>query len=137
MRILLDPADVPTLQAPRFRDLLQLRFDQVCEGRPFDPVTMARLVIVEPGDTPAEIEASSGAWITTSWYDDSHFGDPGFSPCFDFLEAHILESNVWEYCAITSDSGFAIVIFIRDIPGMDEELIRFCREYAQPASETV
>ena len=137
MRILLDPADVATVQEPRFRDLLQLRFEQICDGEPFDPVTMARFVIVEPGDTVAEIEAGSGAWITTSMFDEARYGDPDFSPCFDFLEFHDLEVRVYEFVTITSDSGFGIALFIQDLPGMDEELMRFCREYAQPAAETV
>lgn len=130
MIILRDPADVQLVSDPFIQALLVQRFKDISiDGYSWDELGF--FVVVQPGDSVAKVEQESGAWITTAIFGDARYGDPDFSPCFDVLERH--DGHCYELVEIMNDSGFGVVVIIPEVDGMDDELIRFCQEYAQPA----
>ena len=65
MRYLRDAESIPY---PGIRDLVRQRITELSEDEPFDPDTMMSLILVEPGDTPASLEAECGCLITTGLF---------------------------------------------------------------------
>ncbi|MBL8484477.1 MAG: hypothetical protein JNJ60_19945 [Rhodocyclaceae bacterium] len=137
MRILCDPRQIASLDDRPLQALLAQRFDEVSDGEAFDPSRMARFVIVEPGDPLPEIEARSGALLTQAVLDDVAYPEPSSSPSFEVLQCHDLDGLVYEYVEIISEGEFAIALFIRERPGVDELVMCFCRECAQPVADSV
>ncbi len=131
MLILRDPAAVSEVADPDIARLLALRFDQLSEDEPYDPDINGFFIVVEPGDTVTALEAASGCWITQGLFSDAQYGEADFSPCFEFLEEHPF---CWEMVFILNDGGYG-VLFAIPKAGIDDELLRFCREYAVPAAD--
>lgn len=131
MLILRDPAAVSGVADPDIARLLALRFDQLSEDEPYDPDINGFFIVVEPGDTVATLEAASGCWITQGLFSNARYGEADFSPCFEFLEEHPF---CWEMVFILNDGGYG-VLFAIPKAGIDDELLRFCREYAAPAAD--
>lgn len=130
MLVLRSPEDVAQVEDAYISALLAQRFREITiEGYTYDELGL--FVLVEPGDTAADIEQVSGAWITTGLFDDSRYGDPDFAPCFEFLERHV--GHCFELVEIMNDSGFGVIVIIPEIDGIDDELLRFCNEYAEIA----
>lgn len=131
MLILRDPAAVSKVADPAIAKLLALRFDQLSEEEPYDPDINGFFIMVEPGDTLSALEAASGCWITQGLFTDARYGEADFSPCFEFLEEHPF---CWEMVFILNDGGYG-VLFAIPKTGIDDELLRFCQEYAVPAAD--
>lgn len=131
MLILRDPAAVSGVPDPAVAKLLALRFDQLSEDEPYDPDINGFFIVVEPGDTVAALEEASGCWITQGLLSEARYGEADFSPCFEFLDEHPF---CYEMVFITSDSGYG-VLFAIPKSGIDDELLRFCREYAEPSAD--
>jgi len=91
-------------------------------------------VIVQVGDTVAEIEQQCGFPILRNWLDDTCFGDAGFTPCFEALEEH---ARCYEMAFILNDDGYGIDIFIPKVIGIDPELLAMCTQYAVPAPKVL
>jgi hypothetical protein len=128
MRYLRDAESIPY---PGVRDLVRQRITELSQADPFDPSTMGSLILVEPGDTAAQLEKECGCLITTGLFGDAKFGDPEFMPCFEWLEHHA-ESNCYEMLFVMTDDGNGTALFVPDEPGIDPELLAFCRAYATP-----
>lgn len=131
MLILRDPATVSEVLDPAVARLLAFRFDQLSVDVPYDPDMNGFFVLVQPGDTVSALEAASGCWITQGVFSDARYGEEGFSPCFEFLEEHPF---CFEMVFILNDGGYG-VLFAIPKSGIDDELLRFCREYAVPAAD--
>jgi len=131
MRYLRDAESIPY---PAIRDLVRQRITELSQGEPFDPATMGALVLVEPGDSAAQLEAECGCLITTGLFGDTKYGDPDFMPCFEWLEHHA-EANCYEMLFVMTDDGVGTALFVPDEPDIDPELLAFCREYATPITE--
>ena len=127
MRYLRDAESIPY---PGIRDLVRQRITELSEGESFDPDTMMSLILVEPGDTPASLEAGCDCLITTGL--DATYGDPDFMPCFEWIEHH---AHCYEIVFIMTDGDCGTVLFVPDEPDIDPELLAFCREYATTAVE--
>ncbi len=87
-------------------------------------------VIVQVGDSVAELERECGFPILTNMVDDTRYGDDGFTPCFEVLEEH---DRCYEMVFILNDDGYGIDIFIPKVIGIDPELLAMCHAYAVPA----
>lgn len=131
MRYLRDAESIPY---PAIRDLVRQRITELSQGEPFDPATMGALVLVEPGDTAAQLEKECGCLLTTGLFGDTKYGDPDFMPCFEWLEHHI-QAHCYEMLFIMTDDGIGTALFVPDEPDIDPELLAFCREYAAPITE--
>lgn len=130
MLVLRSPEDVVQVEDAYISALLAQRFREITiEDYSYEE--LALFVVVQPGDMVADIEQVSGAWITTGLFSDCRYGDPDFAPCFEFLERHV--GHCFELVEIMNDSGYGVIVIIPEIDGIDDELMRFCNEYAEVA----
>ena len=122
---------------PDIRTFVQNRFIQICDGlagEPFDPDLHGYLIVVKPGDAVADIEMESRCRILYNTFDDTHFGNPDFSPACEFLEEYEV---CFDMLFILSDSGYGVEFFIPKQEGIDAELLEFCVRYAtEPYTST-
>lgn len=132
MILLSDPDDVTQVEDEAIRTLLVQRFDDFCQGEPYDPDLHARVVLVEPGDSAEAIETASGCRIVRELFSERRYGDPGFTPTFDLLEEH---DTFFEWVFVENDGAQAVLILIKKQVGIDDTLLQFCRDYAEPAPD--
>jgi hypothetical protein len=107
----------------RLKELLRLRRDQL-GGAITD---QAHFAIVQPSDTAADLERTLGFSVFENPVDGSHFGDPDWSPGWEWIEDH---GFAYELCFIMDDSGFGHVVIIPKQQGVDSELLNLCQQYA-------
>ncbi len=132
MLILRGPELASRIADPGIRQLVEMRFDQICAGEPYDYDLHGYLIVVEPGDTVAVLEEASGCPILRDLWDETVFGDPEFVPAAEAIEVH---AGCYELTYVLSDSGFGVGIVIPKVAGIDPELLRMCAAYAVPAVE--
>ena len=130
MVVLDGPGAVKGVPDPALRALVEQRFTDICAEEPYDYDTHGYMIVVEPGDSVAALEKESGCPITHSLFDNSRFGDPDFAPSFEWLGEHPF---CYEMVFILADSGFGINFLIPKSPGVDAELLKLCKTYADPA----
>ena len=115
------------------RDSGQLATDQpivVClskalEQRFQDMGDDGYIVIAEPGDTVEALEAETGCPIFTDWFGGSRYPDPDFAPPFEYLDDSLL---YYELVYILNDGGFAVLLLVPKLTGIDAELLSMCQE---------
>ena len=115
MFILNHPTQLQSISDPDLRHLLELRHQQLG--------TLEGMVLVDPGDSMADLEEAMGC--TFQLWDD----DPD-SVAFEILEDH---GFCFEMAFIFSDDGNATVLFIPKQDGIDAELLNLCHLPAIPA----
>lgn len=115
MMNLLHPTQLEQVNEPDLRRLLELRYQQLG--------TLEGLIIVETGDSMADLEAAMGC--TFQLWDD----DPD-SVSFQFIEDH---GHCYEMVFIFTDDGNATVLFIPKQNGIDADLLSFCETHAIPS----
>jgi hypothetical protein len=115
-----------TLPAP-LAELIAARLATFGEYVEVDLSEVAHFLIIEPGDTLAMVIAELGFSPLTNLVDGSRYGDPAFTPSFEWLQDH---GGVFELVYILSDDGFGKIIFVPDDPGIDFDLHMLCLEFA-------
>ncbi|NII58344.1 hypothetical protein [Sphingomonas aerolata] len=85
-------------------------------------------LVVEPGDTEADIIRHVGFSPLIEPIDGKRFGALGFHKHWDWLSRH----DRWFEMIVTFGSTFAYVLFIPDGEMIPEELLKLCREYSKP-----
>jgi hypothetical protein len=68
--------------------------------------------------------------LLKSLFNGSEYGDPDFSPDFEYLEDH---GRFYEAVFIFTDSGFAVVMIVPKEEGIDIQILKLCAEFAVPA----
>lgn len=131
MRVLRDPALAASIEDEALRSLVAQRFVELAQDEPYDPDVYGYFVVAEPGDSVEALEKETGCPILESIFSDARFGEPDFSPCFEFLEEHERPA-CYEMVFILSDGGFGIDLFVPKLPGIDPQLLLFCQTYAVP-----
>ncbi len=131
MRVLRDPGLTSAIENEALRALVAQRFMEIVQDEPYDPDIYGYFIVMEPGDSVAALEQETGWPILGSVFNEARFGDADFSPCFEFLEEHERPA-CYEVVFILNDGGFGIDLFIPKVPGMDRQLLDFCRAYAVP-----
>lgn len=134
MQIVRNPVEVAQVGDPYIRALLARRFQAIAWDE-LMPEEVCPFILAEPGDSVADLEREGGIWITTGLFGDIDYGNPDFAPCFEALESH--SGHCFEMCFILNDDGYGVTVIVPDRPEIDVQLIRFCREYATPASEPI
>ena len=109
----------------RLKRLLIERRDQL--GIDDDLSTIARFVIVQPGDSLAALESELGFSVFLNPVDESQFGEPEFSPGWEWIADH---GHCFEMVFIFDDSGFAHVVLIQNSPMQNRRLRAMCLSYA-------
>lgn len=130
MIVLRNPADIASVKTPEIAQLLAQRFAEIGMGQAFDPEVNGYFVAVEAGDTLEQLEQTTGCQIGSDLFSDAKFGDPEFVPCFEFLEELPF---CYEMAFVLNDDGYG-VLFAIPKSGMDERLLRYCREFSKPAT---
>lgn len=121
MLIIREHEDVLRIANPLVRALLDLRLQQLGA---FDD---GLLVVVEIGDNVKELEAVSGVAILHDPFEEVPFGDPDFTPSFDFVIDH---SAAYEMHFDASDDGIGTTLLIPKGDGIDAGLLALCQEFA-------
>lgn len=91
---------------------------------------LAHFHVVQPGDDTAAVEAALGFPVDANLVDGARFGDPDFTPSWEWIEDH---DGVWEAAFVLSDDGFGHVLFVPDRTGIDPRLLALCRDHLTPA----
>jgi hypothetical protein len=113
----------------RIKELLRLRARQLAKDAPDEDLAdLAHFAVVQPGDTPADLEEAIGFSVFVNQADGSRPGDPNWTgPGCEWIEDHGWGVEaVW----ILDDSGFGHVVIIPKAEGVDPELLNLCRAYA-------
>ena len=131
MIVLRDPQQLSQVVQPEIKAFLRQRFQDICEPEPYDPDEHGFFILVEPGDTSEQIESDTGYSLLKSLFNGTFYGDPEFSPDFEYLEDH---GSFCEAVFIFTDSGFAVVIIVPKEEGIDGRILELCAEFATPAA---
>lgn len=108
--------------------LKQLLTDRIRQLDVEDLSTAARFVIVQPGDTITDLDQALGFSILKNVADGSRFGDPDFTPGWEWIEDH---GFCHELVFILTDDGYAHVVFVQRESGINADLLNFCGTYAE------
>ncbi len=106
----------------RLKRLLMERRDQLGS----DTEDIARFVVVQLGDGLAALETALGFSILQNQTDGRRFGDPEFSPSWEWLAD---PGHCFELVFIMTDDGFAHVVLVENSLGVDPELLRLCQMF--------
>lgn len=90
-------------------------------------------LVVQPGDTEANIIRYIGQSPLIDPMDGIRFGEPGFQPHWDWLAEH----DGWFEMIKTFGSAFAYVLFIENSEAMEEPLLAMCRSFAETSNQPV
>lgn len=91
-------------------------------------VGLARFVVVQPGDSLKAIDKELGFSVFQNAGDGTWFGDPDFTPGWEWLEDH---GHCFELVFIFDDSGFAHVVLVQNSPMQNRRLRALCLAYAK------
>ena len=128
MQIITDLGGISRIQFPGIRQMLARRITQI-ELREGEALTdVGAFFVVETGDCLDCIETTIGCPIISDPFSDCRYGDDDFDPSFEWLEYHVSEA-CFEIAFMTTDDYF-VAVFVPDYPGIDPEILRFCREYS-------
>ena len=108
----------------RIKRLLMERRDQL-DGRIEGE---ARFIVMQPGDSLDALDTALGFSILQNQTDGLRFGDPGFSPTWEWMADH---GHCWEAPFIFDDSGFAHVVIIQNSPMQNRLLRALCLTHAE------
>ena len=88
MIVLRDPHQLAQVVQPEIKAFLRQRFHDICAPETYDPDEHGFFILVEPGDTSEQIESATGYSLLKSMFNDSVYGEPDFTPDFEYLEDH-------------------------------------------------
>ena len=131
MVVITDQSQIAGVTDTHLRQLIERRIQEINECCPWDANELGPFIVVEPGDTAADLEPVMGFSVFEGIFDSSHFGDDDFAPSFEFAEA--VSGGLFELVYVVSDSGYGYDIFVVNHPGVDPNLLAFCQTYAVPA----
>lgn len=131
MVVITDQSQIAGITDTHLRQLIERRIQEINECCPWDAKELGPFIVMAPDDTAADLESVMGFSILEGIFDDTHFGDEGFAPSFEFAESH--GEQLFEFVYVVSDSGYGYDVFIPNRPGLDPVLLSFCQTYAVPA----
>lgn len=127
MIVLRDPRQLTQVAQPEIKTFLHQRFHDICAPEPYNPDEHGFFILVEPGDTSDRIESETGYSLLKSLFNGTVYGDPDFTPDFEYLEDH---GSFCEAVFIFTDSGFAVVMIVPKEEGIDTGILELCAEFA-------
>lgn len=107
---------------PALRKLLAARIGALTE----ELLDYTEFLIVQPGDTDADIVRHIGLSPLVEPIDGKRFGEPGFHPHWDWLADH----DGWYELLFTFGSAFAYLLLIEKSPHLNDDLRRLCVKFA-------
>ena len=127
MQIIRDPAETALITDPVLRRLIEATMAALSEDYPYDPEVLGYFLIVEPGDTIAELDAQIGFSILANRWTGIRFDAPGYTQHFEVLEEH---AGYFEMVFIVSDDGYSDLEVLIPKRGVAPELLAMCARYA-------
>ena len=131
MIILRNPTAAKNVADPDIRSLVLLRFTQLCDGsdNPYDADMLGYMIVVEAGDTVAQLESECGCPILHNYFEpEIQFGNPDFEHSAEIFEEH---PCCFEMVFILG-GDFGICIFIPKAGGINTDLLAMCAQYSVP-----
>lgn len=125
MILIQDFADIGAVTDPDLRCLIQARLDELRQYE-VPLASLAKFIIIQPGDTLADIDTCLGFPILSNRWTGIRYGQPGFTPCWEIIEEH---PHCYELVFVISDDGYGIEVFIPKQPDINAELLAMCNEY--------
>jgi hypothetical protein len=110
---------------PKLRALLASRIEALGE----ELIEWTEFLVVEAGDTEADVVRHVGFSPLVEPFDGLRFGNPEFQPHWDWLVDH---GGWFELCR-TYGSAFAYMLFIRDTDDSPAGLRALCKMFATEA----
>ena len=110
---------------PRLHRLLKTKMAALVTAD-FDLTDDTEFLIVQPGDSEADIIREVGFSPLVSPIDGARFGEAGFQPHWDWLGQH----DGWFEMIVTFGSTFANILLIQDAESIQPDLISLCQRYA-------
>ena len=132
MLILRDPLAVEQLAPSSMQALLRQRFVELSQDEPYDPRRHGFIVVVEVGDSVADVEHATGCRLLSNRYSAVRFGDADFVPDWELLEHHHASDDspaCVEIVFVLSDDGYGVVIVVPLCDGIDPQLLALCRTF--------
>ena len=87
---------------------------------------IARFILIQQFDRPSRVEEALGFSLFTNRTDGSRWGEPDYTPGFEFMEDH---GFAYEFTyEFTTD--FTDAIFLEVGPKTHPNFLAFCRQYA-------
>ena len=80
---------------------------------------LTHIVVIEPGDSEADIDDAIGFSPLVSRIDGVRH-----QPDWDWIEKH---QGYWELVYTVSNDGFAFLVLVQDMPGVLPDLLALCR----------
>ena len=126
------PDHVRRIDDPDVRSLVERRFAEICNGEPFQEEIHGRCILVEPGDTAADLEEECGLPLMSNPFDGARFPEPEFVPICEIIERH---RAAYELVLIVNDEGAGSEIFVPRRPGISPALLAMCARFSESAPE--
>lgn len=112
---------------PVLGDIITKRISQLRRTYDGPLEEIVHFIVVQPGDPEVAIADTLGFSPLCNLVDRARFGDPGFSPSWEWIERH---GDWYELAFVLSDDGFGHVLLVQDADGVDPDLLSLCRLYA-------
>lgn len=127
MQILRNPAEVAALDAEALRVLIERRLDERELGEDFDAELHGPYIVMAPGDALPTVEAAVGIPLLTNPVTGVAYGDPAFSPIFEYAGRH---ARFYELVFVPGDGDAGVTLFVPRDPDVEPRLLALCAEYA-------
>lgn len=134
MRIILDQAGIDALPDPVLRALIIQRLAERELEEPFDAELHGPFVVMEPGDALTTIEATAGIPLLRNPVTEVEYGDPAFSPIFEYVGAH---AHYYELVLVPGGGDDGVTVFVSRHPAVEPRLLQLCAAYAVPEPATL
>jgi len=117
---------VGLIASPMLRAFVTERFALLCSCGELEADEPVVFIVIEVGDVAEAVESATGCPLLSSWFNEAHFGDDDFAPMFEYVED---QGSFYELVYIFNDSGFAHVVLVPKLSGIDPRLVQLCAEY--------
>lgn len=111
-------AMLAVLRAPLQSDLRELLASRLQDAFACGLADLTHMLIIQPGDTEAQIIDAIGFSPLVSRMDGNRF-----QPDWDYIEPH---PGWWELIYTVGDSGFAFLVFVERAEGVLPSLLALC-----------
>ena len=86
-----------------------------------------KLILVEPGDTLADLDGEFNGAFLINHYSSRRYGDLGFKPAFEVLEEY---PGFYAILFCEGDGGFGIEVIVPKSSDIDARLLGLCAQFA-------
>jgi hypothetical protein len=110
--------------------LCQLLIDRLTFYAEYEDLELSelfKLILIEPGDTLADLDAEFNGRLLVNHFSGRRFGDDGFRPCFETLEEH---TTFYDMVFCEGDAGVCVEVIVPKTDGIDARLLSLCAQYA-------